>query len=80
MSFLIYIKYDKSVTYPIKNDTIIGFMCCSYNLTKLPVIPRGEYLIKYTGSIPYFKISEDYEVVEYETEDYDLIYEFEIVK
>lgn len=75
-----HIKYDISVTYPIENDTTLGFMCCGYNLTKFPVIPIGEYMIKYTGSIPYFILNEDHEVVEYETEDYNLIYKFEIVK
>ncbi len=75
-----HVKNEIAVPYPLKNDTTIGFMCCSYNLTKFPELPAGKYLIKYTAGIPYFYITDEYQVESHETSNYDLKYEFEIVK
>lgn len=75
-----HVKYEKSVVYPVENDTHEWFLCCGYKLSKLPELTTGSYFIKYTGSIPYYELNANYEVIDYETEDYDLSYEFEIIK
>ncbi|MEZ5107300.1 MAG: hypothetical protein R2757_22535 [Draconibacterium sp.] len=75
-----HVKNEINVPYPLKNDTTIGFMCCSYNLAKFPNLSAGKYLIKYTANIPYFYITDDHQVESHETDSYNLKYEFEIVR
>ena len=75
-----HIKNEIEVEYPLQNDTIIGFMCCSHKFAKYPELSAGKYYIKYTASVPYFYITEDYQVEPHETGNYNLRYDFEIVK
>ena len=75
-----HVKNEIALLYPLKNDTTISFMCCSYDLTKSSELQAGKYEIKYTASIPYFYITDDHQVESHETNSYNLKYEFEIVK
>lgn len=75
-----HVKNEITIPYPLKNDTTVGFMCCSYKLYKFPELPQGKYFIKYTASIPFFYITDTHQVESHETGNYNLEYKFEIVK
>lgn len=75
-----HVKNEIAVPYPLKSDTTVGFMCCNHKLYKFPNLSAGKYLIKYTASIPYFYITDNHQVEAHDTDNYNLKYEFEIIK
>jgi hypothetical protein len=73
-------KFEFNLPWSSLKDTSINVLCCYYHLEKQSPLPIGKYLIKYTGSIPYYYKLESGEIEGNETGSYDLKYEFEIVK
>jgi len=73
-------KFEYNLPWSSSKDTSINVMCCHYKLEKHSSLSPGKYLIKYTGSIPYYYGLESGEIVSDETDNYNLKYEFEIIK
>jgi len=73
-------KFEFKLPWSSLKDTSINVVCCYYLLEKQSPLPIGKYFIKYTGSIPYYYENESGNIVGDETDNYNLKYEFEIVK
>lgn len=73
-------KFEYVLPWSSSKDSSISIMCCHYKLERQSPLSIGKYLIKYTGSIPYFYRLESGEIESNETGSYNLKYEFEIVK
>ena len=73
-------KFEFKLPWSSLKDTSINVICCYYLLEKQSSLPIGKYLIKYTGSIPYYYENESGDIVGDETHNYNLKYRFEIVK
>ena len=73
-------KFEYVLPWSSSRDSSINVLCCHYALEKQSPLPIGKYLIKYTGSIPYYYENESGNIVGDETDNYNLKYEFEIVK
>lgn len=73
-------KFEFNLPWSATVDSTVNVMCCTYELKKQPSLPVGKYLIKYTGSIPYYYKIESGEIEGDETRNYNLKHEFEIIK
>jgi len=73
-------KFEYNLPWLSPKDTSVNVMCCHYKLEKHSSLFPGKYLIKYTGRIPYYYKLESGEIVNDETDNYNLKYEFEIIK
>ncbi len=74
------IKFEFNLPWSTTVDSTVNIMCCHYKLKNQPPLPIGKYLIKYTGSIPYYYRLDSGEIEGDETGSYNLKYEFEIIK
>jgi hypothetical protein len=71
---------ELKVPWAIEEDIEFGIMCCNYKMKKQPILSVGKYIIKYTGHISY-SVMNDNDIVEYfDTDQYSIKVEFEIIK
>lgn len=71
---------DIKVPWVNERDTVIGLMCCNYELMKRKHLPIGKYMLQYTGNIEYDFTTGNSETDSSKTGNYNIKYEFEIIK
>lgn len=70
---------DILVPWANEKDTVIGLLCCTYELMKQPQLHAGKYFLKYTGNIQYIFTYENNVAGLLETGNYNIKFEFEII-